>query len=280
MAEKYIDLHVHSNYSDGTFSPKELIEYALKKELYAIALTDHDTVMGIKEAKEACEGKNIKLIPGVELSTEYNGKDIHMLGLFIDYTNKEMLDSLEHFNTLRQNRNIKMCELLFNEGIDISMSKLDDAFKGAVLTRAHFARYMLDNGYVKSMDEAFEKYLKEGCPCYVPKVKISPYQAINLIKQANGIPIIAHPMLYHFSYEALEELICNFKEAGLEGIEAIYTLHSPAEEEYLISLAKKYNLFISGGSDFHGKNKPRTDLGTGHGNLLVPASLLEQFKRL
>ncbi len=274
---KYIDLHVHSNASDGTFTPTELVEYACEKGLSAIALTDHDTVSGIDEAIKACEGKDIKLIPGVELSTEYKGKDIHMLGLFIDYKNKEFIEKLDYFNKLRNDRNRKMCALMQKEGIDISFEKMNELFKDAVLTRAHFARFLLDNGYVSSMKEAFDKYLNEGCSCYVPKVKISPFEAIKIIKAAKGIPIIAHPMLYHFSDMELDQLIKDFKANGLEGIEAIYTLNSDEDEKKLLDLAHKYDLFISGGSDFHGKNKPRTDLGSGFGNLAISEVLLEQF---
>lgn len=275
---EYIDLHVHSTASDGTFTPTELIQYACEKNLYAIALTDHDTVSGIDEALKACEGKDIKLIPGVELSTEYNKKDIHIVGLFLDYKNPKLVSRLDELKLLRQNRNQKICDLMRQDGINISMEQLSERFKDSILTRAHFARFLLENNYVTSTEEAFSKYLSEGCNCYVPKVMLSPLEAIKVIKDANGIPILAHPMLYNLTDEQLDNLVKYFKENGLEAIEAIYTLNSPKEEAKTIALAKKYNLKISGGSDFHGKNKPLTDLGSGiNNNIAVPKTILEQL---
>lgn len=277
-----IDLHVHSNVSDGTYTPEELVNYAVEKNLDFFALTDHDTVAGIERASAealrlSTNSKKITVIPGVELSTAYNKKDIHILGLFVDYKDKSFIERLCRFNTLRNERNKKMCDLLKNEGIEISMSKMQEKFGETVITRAHFARYLLDNGYVSSINEAFKSYLNAGCPCYVPKVKCTPFEAIDIIKKAKGFPILAHPLIYNMTDEALEVLIAKLKDSGLMGIEAIYSLNTGSDEEKLISLAKKYKLFITGGSDFHGNNKPSIDLGTGKGNLNIPLSLLEQF---
>lgn len=277
-----IDLHVHSNASDGTYTPEELVNYAVEKNLDFFALTDHDTVAGIERASAealrlSTDSKKITVIPGVELSTAYNKKDIHILGLFVDYKDKSFIERLCRFNTLRNERNKKMCDLLKNEGIDISMSKMQEKFGETVITRAHFARFLLDNGYVASINEAFKNYLSAGCPCYVPKVKCTPCEAIDIIKKAKGFPILAHPLLYNMTDEELEDLIEKLKASGLTGIEAVYSLNTGSDEEKLISLAKKYKLFITGGSDFHGNNKPDIDLGTGKGNLNIPLSLLEQF---
>lgn len=274
---KYIDLHVHSNASDGTFSPTQLVEYAADKHLSSFALTDHDTVSGIDEAIKASDSYGIQVIPGVELSTDYRNCDVHILGLFIDYKDKTFLDKLKHFNNLRATRNEKMCELLQQEGFDISVSKLYQKFGNTVLTRAHFARYLFDKNYISSMGEAFDKYISCGCPCYVPKVKCTPIEAIEIIRKAKGVPVLAHPLLYNFTSHELEELIILLKNAGLKGIEAIYSLNEGDDEKNMINLAKKYDLIITGGSDFHGTNKTDIDLGVGRGNLLIPASLLEQF---
>lgn len=271
---KYIDLHVHSNESDGTFSPTQLVEYALEKKLVAFALTDHDTVNGIKEAVNAASHCPLQVIPGIELSTAYQNRDVHILGLFIDYTSELLINQLNELNILRTNRNKTMCELLQKEGFDISTDQMYHKFGNSIITRAHFARYLLDKGYISSIDEAFDKYLSEGCRCYVPKIKYTPKEAIDLIRKANGIPVLAHPLLYHFSNQELEELIIFLKKAGLIGIEAIYSLNKSQDEKNMLALAHKYNLKVTGGSDFHGKNKPNIDLGVGKGNLRVPSSLL------
>lgn len=277
-----IDLHVHSNASDGTYTPEELVNYAAEKNLDCFALTDHDTVSGVEKAiaaaaKLSSDNRKITIIPGVELSTAYNKKDVHILGLFVDYKDECFINRLCQFNTLRAERNNKMCELLKNESIDISMEKMKEKFGDTVITRAHFARYLLDNGYTSNINEAFKKYLNAGCPCYVPKIKCTPIEAINIIKEAKGFPILAHPLLYNMTDEELDKLIAELKGAGLMGIEAVYSLNTGNDEEKLLALAKKHNLLITGGSDFHGNNKPSIDLGSGKGNLNIPLSLLEQF---
>lgn len=274
---KYIDLHVHSTASDGTFTPTQLVAYAKTKQLSAFALTDHDSVAGIQEATIAATPYEIQVIPGIELSTEYNSCDVHILGLFIDSNSKPFLNKLKEFNLIRDSRNEKMCTLLQKEGFDISMSDLVDKFDNAVLTKAHFARYLLDKGYISSMNEAFDKYINDGCPCYVPKVKCTPYEAIEIILKAKGVPVLAHPLLYHFTYSELEELVILLKNSGLQGIEAIYSLNENQDESNMMALAKNHNLIITGGSDFHGANKSGIDLGVGRGNLRIPISLLEQF---
>ncbi|WP_099467992.1 PHP domain-containing protein [Konateibacter massiliensis] len=276
----YIDLHVHSNASDGTYTPKELVDYATKKQLSAFALTDHDTVAGVKEAIDAAAGSKLQVIPGVELSTSYKGRDVHILGLFIDYTSEALINQLNELNNLRKQRNEKMCELLFLQGFDISLKRMEEKFGDTVITRAHFARYLFDKGYISSLSEGFEKYLNKGCCCYIPKVKIPPEKALEIISNAKGISVLAHPLLYRFSMEELEELIIFLKKAGLVGIEAIYSLNKDDDEKNMLSLAKKYNLKVTGGSDFHGSNKPDIDLGVGKGNLRIPSSLLFPFSLL
>ncbi|MFA9377353.1 MAG: PHP domain-containing protein [Lachnotalea sp.] len=274
---KYIDLHVHSNASDGTFTPTELVVHAAHKHLSAFALTDHDSISGITEAINAANSYEIQIIPGVELSTAYKSNDVHILGLFIDYTDKAFLQKLQYFNDLRATRNEQMCTLLVQEGFDISPALLADKFGNTVLTRAHIARYLFDKGYISSMKEAFDKYISSGGSCYVPKVKCSPLEAIKIILDAKGFPILAHPLLYNFTDSELNELILLLKESGLKGIEAIYSLNENQDEANMLALGHKYNLIITGGSDFHGLNKPHIDLGVGMGNLRIPSSLLKQF---
>ena len=276
-----IDLHTHSTYSDGTFSVKELIDRAHEKGLAAIALTDHDTVDGIDEAIEyaAEEYPDLEVIPGIEFSTEIEGKEVHVVGLYIDYHDKEFIDGLSAFIDSRTGRNIKMCKKLSEEaGIPISYEVLTEEYPGTVITRAHFAKFMVENGYVNSRNEVFDRYIGDHAPYYVEREKISPEDAINSILKAKGVPILAHPILYRLSDERLEALVSKLKDAGLVGIEAIYSTYELRDERQIKELAKKYDLLVSGGSDFHGANKPDIDLGTGCGKLFVPEDLLIPIK--
>lgn len=277
----YIDLHVHSTASDGSYTPSELVRYAIKKGLIAFALTDHDTTAGIDEALNEAELINdfspIKVIPGIELSAEYKGKDIHILGLNIDYRNKEFQEKIEYFRNIRAERNVKMIELLNKQGFKITEEQLKERFKDAVITRAHFAIMLVECGYVKDKDIAFKKYLNPGCPCYVPRTRINVIDAISLIHLANGKAVLAHPLLYHFSETELDSLVALLKENGLQGLEAIYSSNKWNDESRMKQLAKKYDLFITGGSDFHGLAKPTLDLGIGYGDLKVPEKLLSNI---
>lgn len=278
MDTRKIDLHVHSTESDGTLTPTELVDEAIKANLSAFALTDHDTVNGIAEARKAAAATSIELVPGVELSTEYKEKEVHMVGLFLDETNPKLLEHLSRFRDNRDNRNQKMYQKLQEEGFDITEEALREMFPDAVLTRAHVARFLVEKGYITSISVAFEKYIGDGCRCYVEREKITPQEAIDLIHEAGGIAILAHPILYHMSDQRLRELISDCKEHGLEGIEALYSTYQPGDERYIRRLASEYDLKLSGGSDFHGSNKPAISLGSGMGHLYVPYELLEKLK--
>lgn len=275
---KTIDLHVHSTKSDGSYTPSELVSYAIKKGLSAIALSDHDTVEGIEEALEAAKGTNLEVIPAIEFSTEYENKDIHILGLYIDYSGDEFQTYLKDFQDSRLLRNQKMCQKLTEHGIPITYDELTARFPEAVLTRAHYAKYMWEKGFVKSMPEAFERYIGDHAPCFLPREKVTPMQAVQLILRAGGIPVLAHPVLYHMSKERLDKLVASLKEAGLVGIEAVYSTYHLADERDMRRLAAKYDLLITGGSDFHGTTKPGLDLGNGYGKLFIPYEILETLK--
>jgi len=273
-----VDLHVHSNKSDGSFTPAELVDYALKKGLSAFALTDHDTTDGIDEALEAAEGKPVEVIPGIEFSTEYKGQDVHIVGLYMDYKSDFFRRRLVNFVRGRSIRNQEMCRRLTAHGFPVTYGELAAEFPGCVITRAHYARFMQSRGYVKTVKEAFDKYIGDGCPCFVPRKKITPMRAVEIILKAGGFPILAHPLLYHFSPKELEELVSLLKEMGLQGIEALYSTHTPADEREIRALAAKYGLCISGGSDFHGIAKPGLDLATGYGRLFIPEKVLDHIK--
>ena len=224
-----VDLHVHSTASDGTLSPKELVDLAVEKGLAAFALTDHGTVGGVEEAVEyAAQAPNppsqtVEIIPGIELSSEYQGSDIHVVGLYIDRNNETFQKHLKDFVDSRTQRNRKMCALLQKEGIPITYQELLSAYPDSVITRAHYMRYLLEKGYVKTRQEAFDRYIGDGAPCYIPREKITPAQAVELILTAGGAPVLAHPILYHMSDEGLDTLVKKLTEAGLMGIEAIYS---------------------------------------------------------
>lgn len=274
-----VDLHTHSNKSDGSLSPTALIDEAKSIGLSAIALTDHDTIDGLEEAINHGNEIGVKVIPGVELSTEYMGRDVHIVGLFIDYKNQSFLDHLKKFVDSRDERNRKMCQKLIDAGMPVIYEELIEMFGESVLTRAHYARYMLSKGYIKSLPEAFERYIGDHSPYYVPREKVTPKQGVELILNAGGIPVLAHPILYKLGKDALNKLVSELKEYGLVGIEAIYSTYTNADERTIRDLAKKYNLLISGGSDYHGAAKPGLNLGTGYGKLAVPDSVLEEIEK-
>ncbi len=277
-----IDLHSHSNCSDGTLSVKELMDLAHKKNLAAIALTDHDTVAGLDEASGYVKENypDMELVPGIELSTVEEGKDVHIVGLFIDHNNAAFRSKLKAFVESRENRNKKMCDKLREgAGIPITYEELAGTFPGAVITRAHYAKFLVDRGYVRDRNEVFAKYIGDDCPYYVDREKITPEEGIEYVLAAGGVPVLAHPILCRFSDRRLDAFVKRLTDAGLKGIEAIYSTYSPSEERQVKELAAKYNLLISGGSDFHGSNKPKIDLGTGMGKLFLPESLLEPIKK-
>lgn len=274
-----IDLHVHSIRSDGTMTPKELVDYAVSKGLKAMALTDHDTVDGIDEIMEYAKDKPVEIIPGIEYSTQYNERDVHIVGLFIDHKAPVFLAYLARLRQSRIDRNHKLCANLRSAGIDITYEVLLAAFPDAVITRAHYAKFLLDKGYVKSRDEAFERYLGDHTPYFVHREKVTPEEVIDVTRRAGGIPVLAHPTLYGLGSEQLDLLIGRLKAAGLMGIETYYSTYSPSEEKKIKALADKYGLLPSGGSDFHGENKPGLDLATGYGRLYIHEEVLAQMRR-
>ncbi|MFV0528343.1 MAG: PHP domain-containing protein [Lachnospiraceae bacterium] len=276
--EAAIDLHVHSTFSDGTCTPTELVRIAEAKNLRAFALTDHDTVRGIPEAREAAADSSVEVIAGIELSTNYNGRDLHILGLGIDYTSEVFLASLHEFRDSRTVRNRKLIASLTAHGIDISVEKLQAEFPAGVLTRAHMAAYLQNHGYVATKDEAFKRYLGDKAPCFVPREKVTPQMGIDLIHTGGGKAVLAHPLLYGLSRNGLKTHVGMLKEQGIDGIEVVYSKNQNDDTSRLRHLAEQFELPITGGSDFHGENSPGIEMGTGKGNLFVPYSLWEALQ--
>lgn len=276
----YIDFHTHSTYSDGTYSPKELLQYSKKKNLKAIALTDHDTVNGINEALKYSKVYNIELVQGIEISSEYKNKEIHILGLFIKSDCELLLEELKALRERRKKRNIYMIEKLNNLGINITYEELKNISHNELITRAHFARLIVEKGYAKTNKDCFDKYLNDGKPAYVKKELFTLEKTLSLIISSGGKPILAHPLLYNYNQNELKELIKYLALNGLVGIECYYSTHNLDETNMLINTAYEFDLKISGGSDFHGDNKPEIDLGNGFGNLKIPYDLLEKLKEV
>ena len=278
MDHRIIDLHVHSTESDGTLTPEELVAEAKKAGLSAFALTDHDTCQGVGKAMSPAASAGIELIPGIELSTDYHGKEVHIVGLYIDIENEQLLKKTAEYRKCRSERNALMVEALQKEGLAITMEKLVAENPDCVITRANIARFLYEHGQIKSVREAFDRYIGDHCKCYVGRLKVSSSDAVRLIKEAGGTAILAHPLLYGLSNTNLQKMIDELKSAGLDGLEAIYSTYTTGEEQQMKRLAKENGLLISGGSDFHGTNKPDISLGKGRGHLYIPYSVLEELK--
>lgn len=277
---KYIDLHVHSTASDGTLTPSEVVDHAIEVGLSAFALTDHDTLRGVAEAKERAawhkaQGHPVEVYPGVEISAAYKNRDIHILGLLVDETNEILDRALTSFLENRNRRNDKMLEKFAEHGIELTMQDLTEDAPGSVITRAHFAQALIKKGVVASVQEAFEKYVGDDGPCYVAREYMPPEQAISIIKKAGGVPVLAHPLLYKLPHDELYSLVERLKNAGLKGIEVYYSNNRGQDEVNVKALANHFGLIATGGSDFHGAAKPAIELGSGKGNLKIPYSVLE-----
>lgn len=276
---KYIDLHTHSNYSDGTCSPAELVKRASDNGLSAFALTDHDSVAGIDDAIKAVNEQNVslKFIPGTELSVGYKSSDIHIVGLFINHHDKSFNEMSKMIIQRRIYRNNEMIKRFNDAGIPITMEELTNSNPDTVVTRAHFARWLIDHNFVSTTNDAFTKYLDTNSKFYVPREYITPKEGIDIIRKSGGIAILAHPLHYKLEAKELESLIGRLKDAGLSGIEVMYSNHIGQDEAYVRKLANKFDLLPSGGSDFHGANKPAIDIGKGRGNLAIPYEYLENL---
>lgn len=265
----FADLHLHTNFSDGTYTPEELVSQAARNHLAAIALTDHDTVEGCERAGEACRLAQIEFIPGTELTAEQNDNEIHILGYFLDTQNKKLLSEIAKFQAVRQNRILEMVARLNKLNVPL---KVEDVFALANCRspgRPHVARALVKAGLCSSLDEAFERFLKKHRPAWVPKARISAQFAIELIHQASGLAVMAHPGL-----NRSDEVIPDLVEAGLDGIECFHTKHSTAVSEHYLEIADKHNLLVTGGSDCHGMSKGKPLIGT----VKLPYQHIEKLK--
>lgn len=275
----FIDLHVHSSASDGSFPPEEVVTLAKQTGLSAFALTDHDTVSGIEQALIYSKKiGGITVIPGTELSCYYGKREIHIIGLFINHKDSNFLSELKKLKDAREARNERMVQNFVNAGIPLTIEELKHGNPTSVITRAHFARVLTEKGYCKDKNDAFEKYLGIGCPYYLPKPKVTPEHVLKLITDAGGIAVLAHPYSYKFSKSEVETLLDYLIPLGLSGMECYYSTYDNGQIQELRSMALSKNLLVSGGSDFHGVVKPDISIGIGRGSLRVPEILLEKIE--
>ncbi len=273
-----IDLHVHSTCSDGTLSPEEVAHAAKAAGLCAIALTDHDSLEGVKACQQVGEALGVRVIAGIELSADYHGKEIHILGYFVDKNQAVLQETLDQVIAERNARNLLMLEKLHALGFALTLDDLSQGVPNAIITRAHFARALREKGYVASNNEAFALYIGDGCPAYVPKASLDFTTCIDLIHASGGKAVLAHPGIYKFATGNIKELIRTLKAHGLDGVEVIYPKHSPETIAMLMRFCKEENLAITGGSDFHGANKPDIAIGKGLGTTEVPLERIEALR--
>ncbi len=271
MAARYIDLHLHTTASDGSFTPEILIKKAKKIGFSAISITDHDTVDGLKEGFKIANRMEIELVPGIEMNTDYKDTEVHILGYYINYEDQLFLDKLVKLKEARYNRIKKMAKKLNSLGVKINFDEIVKLAQGGSLGRPHVAQIMVDNGYVNDWNEAFEKYIGRHASAYVERKKLTPKEAIQLIKEADGIPVIAHPILIRD-----DELLYQLVNWGVRGVEVYHTEHTKNDSERYLRFAKDNDLLITGGSDCHGpKRKGRILLG----DVKVPYYFLEELKK-
>ena len=279
MSDRCADLHTHTTCSDGSVGPADLVAMAASGGASAIAITDHDTVAGLFEARAAADRVGIEFMNGVEISAEYSPGTMHILGYCVDDLSATMESKLDQLRAARDRRNPEIVARLRLLGMEISYEEVLSVAGSDIVGRPHFARLLVGKGYVESIPEAFNKYLAKGAAAYVEKMRLSPRDAINLIHDAGGVAVLAHP--YQLGLPSLseeEDLITELVAFGLDGIEALYSRHSEVQRATYADLATRHGLLITGGSDYHGTFKPDIALVKGLGDLHVPYSLVGAVK--
>jgi predicted metal-dependent phosphoesterase TrpH len=271
-----IDLHCHSTASDGSYAPSELVKLAVKKGICAIGIADHDTLGGLPEAVRAGIEYNLCIIPGIELSVNAPWGSLHLLGYFPNANPPNIGGRVAEIQSFRDRRNPMIVEKLRGLGIPISLDDVVRVSGGQVVGRPHFAQVMVEMGVVLSAQEAFDRYLRKGAPAYVDRERLDIREAIQLIVADGGIPALAHPGLIPLAnpMRDIKNVLKTFVDLGGKGIEAYAPVHSGPFTELLLALAERYNMVVTGGTDFHGESKPRLQLGIGEGDFLVPDELI------
>lgn len=274
-----IDLHAHTTASDGSDTPTELVRRAKEAGLAAVAVTDHDTVGGVEEALSAGQELGMDVVPGIEISVDYAHGEFHLLGYYIDPTNQDFLGRITYLQENRFNRNGVMLRKMQEIGFEITMEDIEAESGGGQIGRPHMARALLKKGYVQTVQEAFDQYLADGKPLHVPKVKLAPKEAIDLVHQGGGVAVLAHPKYMEYpTEEELAEELQRLKDAGLDGLECYYSQHTEQETASYLRLAERFGFLVTGGSDFHGVSKPKVHLGVVYQGQGADDSLLAGLK--
>lgn len=277
----YVDLHIHSTASDGSLSPAEIIKAAERVPLRAIAITDHDTLEGSAEALQYVDSTDIEILPGIEISANFDAGTMHLLGYLLRLDDVSLKQTLEVVQKSRADRNLHIIRKLQNLGVDINDNDVVEASGGGQIGRPHIARVLVQKGVVQNIDEAFATFLRKGGPAYVERYRLSPAEAIQTILGAGGVPVLAHPSSLNAKTEGdIDRVVASLKKVGLKGLEVYYPSHGPARTALYERLAKRHGLLVTGGSDFHGTDKPGVHIGIGHGDLRIPYRLVEELKML
>lgn len=274
-----VDLHMHSTESDGTRTPEALMEHAHACGVKTLALTDHDTVSGLERAEKSADPLGIEFIPGVEISAQFKPGTMHILGYFFNPKHSGLLDTLRDLQNARSERNPEIIRKLQAAGIDIRHDEVIAASGGGQVGRPHFAAVLLKKGVVRSLEEAFDKYLKKGAAAYVDKRRLSPRDCIRALREAGGVSVLAHPkQLKMEGYDRVEELIAELKEYGLGGVEVYHSGHNRTEAKHYKQIAERLELVATGGSDYHGDHKHRVELGVLAGGKELPYETVDELR--
>jgi len=274
-----IDLHTHTTASDGSLTPTELVRHAQAVGLSALGIADHDTVDGLEEATAAAAEHGLELVPGIEISVDYTHGEFHLLGYYVDFRNPDFLARIRYLQENRFNRNGLMIRKMQELGFEVRMEEVTAESGGGQVGRPHMARVLVNKGYATSIQDAFDRFLGDGKPLHIPKVKLSPAEAIDLVHETGGVAVVAHPKYLEFPEEAeLAAELARLKQLGLDGLECYYSQHTEAETAQYLRLAEQLELLTTAGSDFHGSSKPTVPLGVVHQGRGGDASLLERLK--
>jgi len=264
-----VDLHIHTTLSDSSFTPEQVVEASVRAGLEAIAITDHDSTDGIEPAIERAKGSSLEIVPGVELSTVYQSNEIHILGYLLDYRNVDLLSELNTLQLGRVERAEAMVKKLGDNGVPISFERVTEIAGEGVIARPHIARAMIEEGWVSSYEEAFARYIADEAPCYVAKRMLDYRRSLDVVRQAGGVPVLAHP-----KNERVVEWIPELMSHGLVGIEVWHPDHTPRFVEFLLEYTKKNRLLVTGGSDSHGIRRAKPPIG----KVRLPRRILEALK--
>lgn len=267
------DLHVHSNYSDGTCSPAELISLAEARQLSAIALCDHNTIDGLPDFMAAAEGSTVRAVPGIEFSTDYQDTELHILGLFIQPRHYDRINGLlAVYQRKKEESNLALAKALRQAGYDIDYEAVKAKTSG-IPNRAHFSAVLIEKGYFSDRQECFQGVLSPKNGLYTPPPRPDAFEMISFIKEIGAVSVLAHPFL-SLSEEALREFLAKAAPYGLDGMETLYSTYNESQTRLAQAIAAEFGIKESGGSDFHGSNKPDISIGTGRGNLEIPLNFL------